>query len=180
MASDLSCDLMLVLSHLCLSTIGHRIFGFFSPWPFLPYSLFQAILRCRACHSFGLPLSGKSSLKQFLQSHQLYLPEGAELGARRWADSDLRSLRPARSTRSTRSTDPQDPQIHEIHKIHKIHKIHNIHEIHRSTEPGSLVTTASRCPPPDLTRSQLCSCAEYSQCSICYYRQFLILHAHTV
>jgi hypothetical protein len=51
--------LMLVSSHLCLSTIGHRIFGFFSPWPFLPYSLFQAIFRCRACHGFGLPFSGK-------------------------------------------------------------------------------------------------------------------------
>ena len=28
MASDLSLDLMLFSSHLCLSTIGHRIFGF--------------------------------------------------------------------------------------------------------------------------------------------------------
>ncbi|MFN9910050.1 MAG: hypothetical protein ACK56F_28695, partial [bacterium] len=58
-ASDLSWDLMLFSSHLCLSTIGHRIFGFSSPWPFLPYSLFSDCLPMQGLSGFDLPPSGK-------------------------------------------------------------------------------------------------------------------------
>jgi len=77
-ASDLSWDLMLFSSHLCLSTIGHRIFGFSSPWPFLPYNLFQDVFRCRACLVSTSPRQEKFFSKAISQRHLTYLQEGAE------------------------------------------------------------------------------------------------------
>jgi hypothetical protein len=68
-----------------------------------------------------------------------------------WALYDLLLIQ-CRSTRST--------------------KIHKIHRSTRSTEPGS---------PPDLTRSQLCSCAKLLTVLLyCFYRHFLIQHARAV
>jgi len=64
-ASDLSWDLMLVSSHLCLSTIGHRIFGFSC----LGLSCLTAFFRLSS--EAGLvwfrppPVRKSSSLKQF-------------------------------------------------------------------------------------------------------------------
>ena len=64
-ASDLSLDLMLFSSHLCLSTIGHRIYGFSSP-----NNLFQDVFRCRACLVSTSPRQ-ESSQKQLLKTPDL-------------------------------------------------------------------------------------------------------------
>ncbi|MFN9904691.1 MAG: hypothetical protein ACK56F_01030, partial [bacterium] len=66
-------DLMLFSSHLCLSTIGHRIFGFSSP-----YNLFQDVFRCRACLVSTSPRQEMFFSKAISQSHRTYLQEGAE------------------------------------------------------------------------------------------------------
>jgi hypothetical protein len=67
-ASDLSWDLMLVSSHLCLSTIGHRIFGFSC----LGLSCLIAFFRLSSDAGLALvstsPRQESSSLKQFLQA----------------------------------------------------------------------------------------------------------------
>ena len=78
MASDLGCDLMLVSSHHAYPRLG---IGFLA---FLAFGLSCLIAFFRLSSDAGLatalasPCQEWSSLKQFLQSHRLYLPEGAE------------------------------------------------------------------------------------------------------
>jgi hypothetical protein len=189
----LGCNLMLVSSYLCLSTI----FGLSCLITFLRLSSKAGLAAAwpppvRNGLLFSKAISPET-LACICQKEQsvFHLSEPSAALTKLLGDEQTatkKSLGSARFTRSTRSTDPQDPQdpqdprdpqdpqihkihkIHkiqrstrstypqdpQIHKIHKIHKIHEIHKIHRSTEP------------PDLTRSQLCSCAklltvQYSQ-----------------